>query len=71
MKLFILNREAFERTVFDTRPTHIAAFNQLHASVSCGNIPILIHQDDQTFEFKSVKDDVYYYNFIGGNSDGV
>lgn len=61
-------RDGFYKT---PKEIHISAFNNLMESVSDNNIPIILvgdYKDDgwgmAIFEFKSKKDDIYFYEFL-------
>ncbi len=65
MKLFITNKNNFERDCLKSKEAHQNAFSQLSISVTAGNIPIEIITKDCVFKFKQVREQVYFYEFLG------
>jgi hypothetical protein len=65
MRLFITNKNNFERDCQSSKDAHQNAFSQLISHVSKGFIPIEILTKDCVFKFKQLKDDVYFYEFLG------
>jgi hypothetical protein len=65
MKLFITNKNNFEHDCQNSKDAHQNAFSQLSTFVSNGFIPIQILTRDCIFNFKSVKEDVYFFEFLG------
>jgi hypothetical protein len=65
MKLFITNKNNFERDCQSSKEAHQNAFSQLSNQVSNGFIPIEILTRDCVFKFKQLKEDVFFYEFLG------
>ena len=73
MKKFF-DREDYKDGFYKTsKQIHQGAFNELSKNVSENNIPIIIATNYKyggfaIFEFKSKKEDVYFYEFISTDS---
>lgn len=66
MRLFITNKDDFDRSCPKQKEAHQNAFSQLSIAVTDNKIPIKIITRDCVFEFKEVRDQVYFYEFLGG-----
>lgn len=66
LKLFILNKKAYDEFLTtDANSEHIKAYNTLAMCVNGDNrIPLTIEGDDFFLQFRSKKNDVYYYEFM-------
>lgn len=72
MKLYVVNKPVFEESVkgfYNSKEAHISAFNTLNSSVSSNSIPINLlgyfgENSCAVFQFKSFKDEVYFYEFV-------
>ena len=65
MKLFITNKESFEASCAQSKLAHQNAYSQLLNATSDGNIPIEILTMDCLFKFVQIKEEVYFYKFLG------
>lgn len=66
MKLFITNKQDLEASCKQPKEAHQNAFSQLSGSISDNKIPIKIITKDCVFGFKEVREQVYFYEFLGG-----
>lgn len=66
MKLFITNKNNFENDCVNSKEAHQNAFSQLSKAVTNGNIPIEIITKDCVFKFLQVREQVFFYEFLGG-----
>lgn len=66
MKLFITNKLTFDTSTEKPSEAHKNAFSQLSKSVADGNIPIEIITKDCVFKFIQVREQVFFYEFLGG-----
>jgi len=71
LKLFILNKKQFdEYLTTDANKEHIQAYNVLSVNVNGDNrIPLTIEGKDFYLQFRSKKNEVYYYEFFAQDFD--
>lgn len=65
MKLFITNKSVLDKSVPKPKEAHQNAFSQLSKAVADGNIPIEIITKDCVFKFIQVREQVYFFEFLG------
>jgi len=65
MKLFITNKGKLETDCQKSTEAHQNAYSQLSKSVIDGNIPIEIITKDCVFKFIQVREQVFFYEFLG------
>lgn len=65
MKLFVTNKAKLESDCQQSKEAHQNAFTQLSNSVTDGKIPIEIITKDCIFKFVQVREQVFFYEFLG------